>query len=295
MKSLTTGVTRKINPRPLSERPSVWLRSVRGTFYASSVLFALLAPIRSHAVVLDWNTVTWTPGATSQSFDIDPTNPGADIRITVANVDGSAFTNGNPVISTLFTGGADLTKDTLNLRIDLSNTSAFVRVEVDFLYAGGVNNAKFSLYDVDRDVGNTWQDQVRYFSGTSISDSTIMPTSVTGSSGNTVTGNSTTGFTATGTANIVNTGAGSENSTVNIQYGQSYIKSMFFDYGSTSTVQSDPNGQGIGFANLSFTPAPTPEFNPSTGAVLGCVGAFLLRRRRHSPAGKSEMPNHLAA
>ena len=264
---------------------------------ASLLALPLFAPSSSQAVVLDWNSVTWTAGSSTKSFDIDPTHPGNDITVSFSLSTGAAFQSNNPAISSTFTGGPDTTKKALNMNIDLANATAFVRVRIDFLYAGGVNNANFSLFDVDRSggAGTSWQDQVRYFSGQNVSNSTILPTNVTGSSGNTVTYNPITGYTATGTSNIVNSGSGSQNANVGITYGQSYIKSMFFDYGSGSGVQLNPDAQGIALGGISFTPSATPEINPSAGAVLGCLAAFLLYARRRRESTLSDSSEGLAA
>ena len=305
--STTTDILDSVNRLPTAalhpyvpspqERPRTGTKR-RLAIFASMLAFPLLTPSSSRAVVLNWNSVTWTAGSFTQSFDIDPTHPGNDITVTFSLSSGAAFQNNNPSIGNTFTGGPDTTNKALNMNIDLANAAAFVRVKVDFLYAGGVNNANFTLFDVDRSAGagTSWQDQVRYFSGQSVSNNTIMPTSVTGSSGNAVTYSpGTTGYTATGISNIVNSGAGSQNANVGISYGQSYIKSMYFDYGSGSGVQLNPDGQGIGLGGISFTPSATPEINPSAGAMLGCFGgllAYTLRRRRNdSSCASANVPS----
>lgn len=252
---------------------------------AALLVFPFLAPSSSRAVMLDWNSVTWTPGSLTKSFDIDPAHPGNDVTVTLSLSTGAAFQSNNPSISSTFTGGPNTATKALNMNIDLANPAAFVRVQIDFLYAGGVNNASFSLFDVDRSsgAGTSWQDQARYFSGKSVGNNTILPTHVTGSSGNSVTYNAAAGgYTATGMSNIVNSGAGSQNANVGVTYGQSYVKSMFFDYGSNSGVQANPDAQGIGLGGISFTPSATPEVDPGAGAILGSLAALLLylRRRR---------------
>lgn len=247
--------------------------------YASLFLLPLLVPLSSQAAVLDWNSVTWTRGSTTQSFDIDPTHAGNDIRVTLTLSPGAAFQANNPAVSNTFTGGGASTAKSLNLNADFASSAAYIHVQIDFLYAGGVNNTQFSLFDVDRN-GTTWQDQVRNFSGLTIGNSTVLPTNVTGSSGNTMTGSLGTGYTVTGNSTIANSGAGSANANVGVAYGQSYLKSVSFDYGSGSNVQANPEQQGIALGNITFTPTPTPEINPSAGAVFGCGVALLLGWRR---------------
>ncbi|MEM6820600.1 MAG: hypothetical protein AAF558_01485, partial [Verrucomicrobiota bacterium] len=54
-------------------------------------------------ITLDWNSVNWISGNTTQSFDIDPSNPGNDITITISTTGGGTLAD--PVNdSTLITG-----------------------------------------------------------------------------------------------------------------------------------------------------------------------------------------------
>jgi hypothetical protein len=256
----------------------------RGVLCAALFVLPMLTPLSGRAVVLDWNSATWSAGTLTKSFNIDPTHAGNDITITLSLSTGAAFTS-NPAVNSTFTGGSDMTNKSLSLLTDFANSGAYVHVKMDFLYAGGVSNAQFSLFDIDNSTNLTWQDQVRNFSGQSINNSTLLPTGVTGSSGNSVT--SSPGFTVTGTGNIANNGVGSQNANVNISYGQSYVKSLSFDYGSGPNAPSNPSSQGIGLGGISFTPTATPEINPSAGALLGCFAGILLygwRRRGNASA-----------
>lgn len=49
---------------------------------AAVSLSLFLTVLAARAVVLNWSNVTWPAGSTSQSYDIDPTNPGNDITIS---------------------------------------------------------------------------------------------------------------------------------------------------------------------------------------------------------------------
>ena len=51
------------------------------------------------AVTLDWSAVTWTAGSLSNSYDIDPSNPGNDITIAMSGNTGN-FNSGSPSIGT---------------------------------------------------------------------------------------------------------------------------------------------------------------------------------------------------
>ena len=253
---------------------------------ASLLLLPVLAPSSSRAVALDWNSVTWSAGTLTKSFDIDPSHAGNDITVTLSLSTGAAFQSNNPAISSTFSGGLPSTNKALGMNIDLANTAAYVHVTINFLYAGGVSNAQFSMFDVDNSTNGSWQDQVRNFSGKSIANSTLSATNVTGASGNSVTYSAESGYTATGTSNIVNTGAGSQNANVNVSYGQNYLKSVSFDYGSGSNASADPSAEGIALGKISFNPTASPEINPSAGAALGCLAAFGLYFWRKRSGGR---------
>jgi hypothetical protein len=47
-----------------------------GSFYGVSFL---------SAATLDWSTVTWPAGSTSQSYEVDSSNPGNDITISMTS------------------------------------------------------------------------------------------------------------------------------------------------------------------------------------------------------------------
>lgn len=263
----------------------------RNLLYAALFLLPPLLPLSSQAVVLDWNNVSWTNGSFSQSFDIDPNHAGNDITVSLSLSSGSSYTN-NPAINSTFTGGVSNTNKSLTLLPDFASQSSQIHVTITFLYANGVNNAKFSLFDIDTSTNHTWQDQVRDFSGTSSHNSALGATSVTGSADNTVTaGNSSVynPFIATGTGNAPNSGAGSAAGNVTAQYGQSYVKSISFTYGSGTDALTNPSAQGIGLGNISFTPSAAPEINPAMGSILGCVAALALYVwRKRSQKGASQ-------
>jgi hypothetical protein len=236
--------TALMHPTPETSHPSPAAKARRRKLlYAALLLLPPLLPLSSQAVVLDWNNVTWTNGSYSQSFDIDPNHAGNDITVTLSLSSGSAYTN-NPAINSTFTGGVSDTNKSLTLLPDFASQSSYINVTITFLYANGVNNAKFSLFDIDNSTNNTWQDQVRNFSGTSIHNSALGATSLTGSADNVVTaGNSAVynPFVATGTANSPNSGAGSGAGNVTADYGQSYVKSISFTYGSGTDALSNPS------------------------------------------------------
>ena len=70
------------------------------------------------AVTLDWSTVTWTAGSLSNSYDVDPTNPGNDITIAMSGNTGN-FNSGSPSIGTGLGGTG---KSSLQLAPTFSST-----------------------------------------------------------------------------------------------------------------------------------------------------------------------------
>jgi hypothetical protein len=100
--------------------------NLRARRLSSGVLIALFggASVGS-AMTLDWSTVTWPAGSTSQSCGIDSTNPGNDITISMTSSTGNQFASGLRAIATGF-GGSTTTPD-LRERIQLSSASALLQ------------------------------------------------------------------------------------------------------------------------------------------------------------------------
>ena len=117
----TDDISRELDHRVCNTQP------VLASFFSISV---------GSAVTLDWSTVTWTAGSTSQSYDIDPTNPGTDITISMTSSLGNQFASGFPAIATGF-GGSTTTPD-LRERIQLTTASQFVTTTINFNYTQGL-------------------------------------------------------------------------------------------------------------------------------------------------------------
>ncbi len=159
-------------------------------------LLTLLAP-SVHAVTLDWDTVPWANGTLSHGFDIDPTKTGNDITVTVSGnttaltTDLAAPNPMTPAIVNTFQGGLTTAQNTLSLAVNFTDSSQSVTVTVDFsaLYASGVQNVSFTLFDIDlsNSGGNNYQDQLRNIIATSITGAQVAPT-ITTSASNTRTG-----------------------------------------------------------------------------------------------------------
>ncbi len=250
-----------------------------------AVLFVLLGTT-ARAVVLDWDTTTWTAGSLNNSYDIDPSKPGNDITVALTGNTGqfapkSGFTI--PAALNIIEGGLNPVEKSLVLHVDLANQAQSITTTVSFssLYTQGVNNVTFTLFDVDFSSGN-FTDQIRSITALSIDGVTLIAPTITTSIDNTLTG---TGLNqvVNGIATNADTGATSGNGNVTISFGTNAIKSFTFTYGTGATAPADPTTQGIALYDISFTPI--PEINPAWTAFGSCsfavFGALLHRRKVH--------------
>jgi hypothetical protein len=248
---------------------------------------ALIAPFlvaTANAVILDWNTVSWTAGSLSNSYDVDPSKAGNDITVTVSGNTAQLqqeLASGNPMTPAItpdFQGGLANPTNTLCLAVNFANQSQAVTVTVNFsaLYTAGVQNVSFTLFDVDYSnvTNNTYQDLLTAIKATSIDGTTMIAPTITTSSNNTLAG---TGLSqnVTGMISTADTGPGSGNGNVTISFGANAIKLFTFTYGSGGpSGVTDPTYQHVGIDGISFTPI--PEVNPAWSAVGSCLLAFAL-------------------
>jgi hypothetical protein len=251
------------------------------------VLAALLGPFfitYAHAITLDWDTVTWTAGSLSNSYDVDAARPGNDITVTVSGntaqlqrelASGTPWT---PAVTPDFQGGLGTAQNTLCLAVDFVNQSQSITVTVDFsaLYTLGVQNVSFTLFDIDfsNTSGNTYQDLLSGITALSTDGVTQVAPTITTSANNARSG---TGLTQTviGITSTVDVGPGSGNGNVTISFGATAIKSFTFTYGSGGpSGVTDPTYQHVGMHDITFTPV--PEINPTWSAVGSCLLAAVL-------------------
>lgn len=233
----------------------------------------------SYSVTLDWNSLTWTSGATSQSYDVDSLHSGNDVTVSLANTGSytTLGTNQSPAINSQYTGGVGSTNKSLLLAVDDSNTSQAVTVTISFSYA--VQNVSFTLFDVDSDGSSStpygFDDEVRNFvaTGTSTSYATL-----TGSADNTVTGTNGTSTAAARGLGGVTAGATTSNGNVSVSFGASGITQISFVYGNYApNTQSNPTQQGIGIGTITYSVAPEPA--PVVFALMCLlIGSFELIR-----------------
>jgi hypothetical protein len=247
------------------------------------VLLAALLATTSQAIVVDWDGLTWTPGALSSSYDIDPARAGNDITLTVSGNTAQlqpelvAPNPQTPAITTNFQGGLVTAQNTLSIAVNFTNQTQSVTVTVDFsaLYTLGIQDLSFQLFDFDfaSASGNNYQDKLSGITALSVDGVTLVAPIITTSSANTRTG---TGLTqvVTGVASVADTGAASGNGNVTISFGTTAIKSFTFTYGSGTGTAADPTYQHVGIHDITFTPV--PEINPAWSAVGSCILAVAL-------------------
>ncbi len=250
------------------------------------LLLSVIGAAKISAVTLDWDTVTWTPGSLTNSYDIDPLKAGNDATITISgNTNRLRTTNlsgvQTPAITNAFAGGMSPTQNSLHLALDLTSNAESVTVTLDFsaLYAAGIYHLTFTLFDVDyanNGGSSQYQDQISNIHGTTVGGMQVAPR-VTTSAANTLIGSGLTQV-VNGTASVADTGASSGDGNVTFDFDDTAIKSFTFTYGSSSAF-ANPTYQHVGFWDFNYSPV--PEINPAWSAILSCLGAsgLVLRRR----------------
>ena len=242
-------------------------------------LFALLLPLLAtgvHAITLDWDTATWTNGATSGAptsdvdLNITASTPGLfqPSLVNFPNIPTPAITGG-------FDGGLSPGQNTLELAIDLPNggNGNFVTVTFTFnpaTYSGGVDNVSFSIFDIDfaNTPGSTYQDRIFNISATAVDGSVLIPT--ISNLGSSVTN---TAGVLTGNASANDLGPGSANGNATISFSGTPLRSITFSYGAGGLF-ANPTYQHIGVYDITFTPV--PEINPAWSALGSCLLAAVL-------------------
>ncbi|MCD6051056.1 MAG: hypothetical protein K0Q55_2459 [Verrucomicrobia bacterium] len=220
----------------------------------------LLSVLPASAVVLDWSSVSWTPGSLSQSFDVDADGLN-DVTVSFSG-DTSAFAAGSPAIASS-TLGADL---------DFSGTSGAITVTVTFIGCLAAD-LSFSLYDIDADrKGNSsnfaYQDYIGSFTGQGEKGS-VIPSVTTGS---------LVSYTNGSGVGLDVSAPGSSAGNVDAIFDQP-LYSYQFTYGSSSNIAgNNPDAQDFAITSIKFRKV--PEVGTSTMAALLCFAAALVIRLR---------------
>lgn len=260
---------------------------MRMLFFLVAAVLIVSAP-SAKALVLDWSNVTWTPGSLTGSFDIDSSNPGNDVTVTISGNTSRFFNSNYPQITDDFSGGISPLPDQLDLYVNFANTSESITVTVTFHYTGGVSDVEFTLFDIDTGsvTGTTkgknpvdirgFVDQVRSITATSTNNTLVAPTiSVANSSYTQVSGS--------GTNQTINgqdvAGDFTSQGSATVSFGTNTISSFTFTYGQGANSENDPFAQGIGLYDITYKPK-IPEVHPGliAGAFCLLVAAFRLPR-----------------
>lgn len=228
--------------------------------------------LEARAALLDWDSLAWTPGSLTQSFDIDASNPGDDVMITITG-DTGQFTTGYPTTAQSLTGGLSPAEYSLHLDLDFSRNTQAITVNVVFLYAQGVQNATTSLFNIDSS-GTTYIDQIRTIQATDLQGNAVAAT-LTGSANNRVTG-SDLNQVVTGTSS---TAATSGDGNASIDFGANTVTDFQFAFGSDSAARRNPSAQQISFHDISFTPV--PEMGTVWGVLVVSVLAIIAVTRQN--------------
>lgn len=251
---------------------------------------ALSVP-NARAVVLDWDTVTWTAGSLNNSYDIDPQFPGNDVTVDVTVNNGAPLQPEVPVpnpmtpaISPSFQGGRATIENSFCVALDLSSNTQSVTITLNFaaVYVQGVTNVSFTIFDVDSNNvagSSTYQDRLSSIRALSIDGVTLIAPTITTSLNNSVSGTGVDQI-VDGIATTVDTGDGSGDGNVTISFGTNAIKSLTFTYGG-GPLFDDSTYEHIGVSDIDFTPI--PEMNPagvSCASCLAAVALVALHRRR---------------
>ena len=250
-----------------------------------------------HAIVLDWSALTWTSGATSQSFDIDssPSAPGNDVTITLGGSTGELANDSvnnlpTPQVNANQEGGQGAGTLGLNLAMDLGKKDRSISIVIQFAphYTLGVENVSFTIFGIDSAAGgsNLHIDEIRSMTGILADGVTVVTPTITNVGSAVSFTGSGLSQTLTGVANVPGTGAGSGAGNATISFNTSGLRSISLMFGAGGNAAFNPLHQQISFSDVNFSPV--PEINPALAAggicIVGFAGAFYRRRKLSRPA-----------
>lgn len=238
----------------------------------SAVLALSCFCANAHAIVLDWDAITWPPGTLANSFDIDPINPGNEITITLSGDTNRLTTDpatGTQTPATTFSleGGTSPVEAALHIAADL-HTNDKITFTVSF--SPGVHDVTFTLFDIDTE---TNADEIRNIYALAPDGTQIAPTITNLGSAVSLSGSGLSQL-LVGTASSPNTGPGSDNGNATITFA-GYISSFTFTLENTPGT---PKLEQIALSDISFV----PETNPSLSALAICLAAIGLTIFQHT-------------
>ena len=251
----------------------------------TAIAIAILAqPV--HAVILDWDAATWTSGSLSNSYDIDSAHPGNDISVAVAIGGGAILTSdpitgaASPTRNNTLAGGLTPAQNSLKISADLSSSTAYITITIDFaaFYPAGVENLSFTLFDIDLN-GSSYRGQDEISSIVGLNGATSVAPTITGVGGSVTHSGTGVNQHLIGNADAVDT---SSLGNAMISFANPVTSVSFrWDRGPDATG-SAPTGS-LALHDISFTPV--PEVNPALTAAGLCAAGVVLRlcRRRRRP------------
>jgi hypothetical protein len=261
-----------------------------------------------HAVTLDWDSVNWTDpnngNATfSQSFNVDASNAGNDVTITISGSTSDFEQSTSPDDTTDYNGGFGSGQESLVLRVDYNNNSDSTTVTIDFSYAsGGVTAVSFAIFDVDFNDGQ-FRDILRNFVAYDANNNVLAvyatltndATTTQSTTGNT-TNNPYNAITGSGTANAQalaydsDPGASGSSGNVGQNDDEGNVYVSFVSNGTRIDHVSfvyDNDGflgaQAIALGDITWTTVPEPSTVLGGGLLVALAGAQLLRRLFRKP------------
>jgi hypothetical protein len=249
---------------------------------AACLAFLMAGSRSAHALVLDWDSVTWNPGSLNNSYDLNGDSVN-DVTVKITSQNPGVFTTDpatgtqTPTINQSTTGGLTPVENSLMIAANL-HTNSNLTVQLTFTgVQAGASNVSFTIFDIDV---TTNSDIISGIYGVAPDGTHIAATITNVGSAVTQTG-AGLGQVLTGNAASANSGAGSANGDATISFAAT-ITDIFFTFSNTAGA---PRYQDIAIGDITFTPV--PEMNPALSAAASCILAagltvFLKRRARRA-------------
>jgi hypothetical protein len=240
----------------------------------ASLLACWAAP--AQALVLDWDSTSWTPGSLANSYDLSG-DGFSDIGVKITSQNPGVFTNDpttgmmTPGINQTMTGGLSPVQNSLVIAANL-HTNSNLTVGLKFNQSQlGARDVSFTIFDIDI---TTNSDIISNIYGIA-PDGTLVAATITNIGSAVTLGGSGLTYTLTGNAAVANN---SSNGNVTISFGSTIITDVFFTFSNTAGA---PRYQDIGIGDIIFTPV--PEINPAISASMSClvaIGLTVFMQRR---------------
>jgi hypothetical protein len=257
---------------------------LRSNLATITLAYGLFSPF-ANGIVFDISASMYNDGMLTQSFDIDPSNPGDDIQISFSSDTDAFQVFGGvqmPSLSDALSDDWNGNDKALALIVNFSiDPAELIRVQIDFLYAGGVTDVRIPIFDVDAGTVNVDGkltladeiDQVSYLSGSS-----NVELDLSGAALDTV-------YQAynSGRNSIYGLGESTNTSSLGnllIDFGNIVTSSVFFDYRNfASTTQPNPALQGIAIGDIEYTVVPEPTAFALLVGIVATGAVFSSRSR----------------